>query len=176
MKTKDATGLFLADVTSPEPRRLYLSHTGIEASSFGSFDWLGWTLAVSRFSESGEELPFRDHWEESLLEILRYPENYSDHPLEWRSTSSGEPVDLRAQQPIWDASRRFETAIRTQASPDGEQRLCFNLYDDGRYRYTLERLICDGALSAWLPRGWSGEHSDLESAEIAACRAFEWFH
>ena len=115
-----------------------------------------------------------DHWEETLLEILRYPDDYSDQPLDWRWENSGEPANLRELQPTADESRRFETAIRTALGPDGNQRLCVNLYDDGKYRFTLETLLRDGDLLAWVPREWSSDHQDLSSAEEAARTKFDW--
>jgi hypothetical protein len=175
MSSLEADRKFVAEATSPEPLRLYLSHTGIGASSFGSFEGLGWELVVSKLTPAGHEEVFCDHWEETLLEILRYIDDYSDVPVQWRRENSGELTDLRALQPDYDASRRFNTAVRTSMSPDGAQRLCFNLYDDGRYRFTLEELIREGGLSAWVPRRWSGEHSDLADVELEARSAFPWF-
>jgi hypothetical protein len=175
MSKLEADRKFVAEASSPEPVRLYLSHTGIEASSFGSFEGLGWELVVNKLTPAGEEEVFRDHWEETLLEILRYIDGYSDKPVQWHRENSGELTDLRAVQPVYDASRRYETAVRTAVSPDGGQRLCFNLYDDGRYRFTLEKLIREGELSAWVPRQWSSEHSELADAEKEARNAFSWF-
>ena len=116
-----------------------------------------------------------DHWEYTLLEILRYPEDYSDQPLDWRWEHSGEPANLRGLQPTTDESRRFQTAIKTALGLDGDQRLCFNLYDDGAYRFTRETLIREGELSAWIPQEWSDAHRDLSSAEEAARKKFDWF-
>lgn len=175
MNAEKANCTFIADVTSPMPLRLYLSRTGIARSTFGAFDWLGWELVANKLSPAGDESPFKDHWEETLLEILRYPEDYSDRPLHWRWESSGEPADLHALQPALDASKRFETAVKTAPSPDGTERLCFNLYDDGCYRFTLEQRISEGELSAWVPRDWSSEQADLPSAEMAARSAISWF-
>lgn len=42
---------FWSEATSPEPVRLYLSHTGIGASSFGSFEGLGWQLIVNKLTK-----------------------------------------------------------------------------------------------------------------------------
>jgi|CXWL01.1.fsa_nt_gi hypothetical protein len=166
---------FVAEAISPAPVRLYLSHTGIGASSFGSFEGLGWQLVVNKLTPAGGEEVFRDHWEETLLEILRYIDDYSDAPLQWRREHSGELTDLRDVQPVYDASKRYETAVRTATSPDGGQRLCFNLFDDGRYRFTLEEQIREGDLSAWVPRRWSSEHPNLADAETEARNAFSWF-
>jgi hypothetical protein len=171
----EADRKFVAEATSPEPVRLYLSHTGITASSFGSFEGLGWQLVVNKLSPAGDERPFRDHWEETLLEILRYIDDYSEEPLQWRREISGEIANLFALQPVYDASRRYETAVKTAVNPKGTQRLCFNLFDDGRYRFTLEELIREGDLSAWVPRRWSSEHLDLAKAEEEAHSAFSWF-
>jgi hypothetical protein len=175
MTKLEADRKFVAEAASPEPVRLYLSHTGIEASSFGSFEGLGWELVVSKLTPAGGEEVFRDHWEETLLEILRYEDNYSDTPIQWRREDSSEIADLRAMQPGYDASKRYETAIKTAVAPDARKRLCFNLFDDGHYRFTLEEQIRDGALSAWVPRQWSSEHPDLANAESEARRAFAWF-
>jgi hypothetical protein len=172
----EADRKFVAETLSPERVRLYLSHTGIGASSFGSFESLGWEMVALKLSASGEEQLYRDHWEETLLEILRYGDEYSDTPIQWRSQNSGEIADLRAMQPVYDESKRYETAIRTAVAPGGRQRLCFNLFDDGHYRFTLEEQICEGAHSAWVPRQWSREHSDLASAEEEARSAFPWFN
>lgn len=165
---------FVAVVGSPEPRRLYLSRTGIERSSFGSLDWLGWELVANKITERAEEQPLMDHWEETLLEILRHDEDYSDQPLDWRWDHSGEPANLRELQPTVDASRRFETAIKTALGPKGDQRLCFNFYDDGAYRYTREAQIRERGLSAWVPKEWSDAHKNLASAEEAARKNFNW--
>lgn len=165
---------FIADVASPEPRRLYLAHTGIDRSSFGSLNWLGWELVARTLSATGDEQRLMDHWEESLLEILRYPDDYSDEPVDWRWENTGEPANLHELQPAADESRRFQSAIKTVLAPVGDKRLCFNLYDDGNYRFTLEALLRDGDLSAWVPREWSSEHQDLASAEEAARRKFDW--
>jgi hypothetical protein len=163
----------LADVTSPDPLRLYLYHEGIERGSFGSLPWLGWSLVVVKPSaEDGPPSPH--HFEETLLEILRYPEDYSDEPLHWRWESSEKPADLRVLQPVLDMSRRFETALNVVVSPEGIHRLCFNLYDDGSYRYTLEELIREGELTAWVPSDWSSEHPNLAAAEVAARQAYDW--
>lgn len=167
---------FVAETLSPEPVRLYLSHTGIGASSFGSFQGLGWQMVAYKLTGTGEEQLFRDHCEETLLEILRYEDDYSDTPIQWRRESSGEIADLRAMQPVYDASKRYETAVRTAVAPDGQQRLCFNLFDDGHYRFTLEEQIREGGLSAWVPRQWSSEHSDLANAEKEARSEFAWFN
>lgn len=165
---------FTAQVSSPEPRRLYLSHTGIGPSSFGPFENLGWELVVTKVLQSAEEEPLHDHWEETLLEVLRYPSNYSDEPLQWCWSDTGELADLAALQPDFDVSTRFLLAAAVQVRPDGVQRLCFNLYDDGSYRFTLEERIEEGDLSAWVPREWSSQHPDLASAEAAARMRFAW--
>lgn len=165
---------FIAVVTSPQPRLLYLTHTGIDRSSFGSLDWLGWELAANIVSATGEEQSVMDHWEETFLEILRYPEEYSDQPLDWRWEHSGDPVNLRQMQPTIDESRRFKTAIKTAVAPDGALRLCFNLYDNGDCRFTCEGLIRDRELSAWVPQEWSDAHKDLPSAVEAARKKFDW--
>lgn len=167
---------FVAETLSPRPVRLYLSHTGIAKSSFGSFEGLGWQMIACKLTANGEEEMFRDHWEETLLEILRYEDNYSDKPIQWRRENSGEIADLRAMQPVYDASKRYETAIRTAVAPDGRQRLCFNLFDDGHYRFTLEEQLREETLSAWVPRQWSSEHPDLANAEKEARTAFAWFN
>lgn len=171
----EADRKFVAETLSPEPVRLYLSHTGVGASSFGLFEGLGWQMVAYKLSATGEEQLFRDHWEETLLEILRYEDSYTDTPVQWRWQNSGENTDLRAMQPVYDASKRHETAVRTAVAPNGRHRLCFNLFDDGHYRFTLEEQIRDEALSAWVPRQWSNEHSDLASAEKEARSAFAWF-
>lgn len=172
----EADRKFVAEVLSSEPVRLHLSHTGIGRSSFGSFEGLGWQMVAYKLTATGEEQLFRDHWEETLLEILRYEGNYSDAPVQWRRENSGEIADLRAMQPAYDASKRYETAIRTAVAADCRQRLCFNLFDDGHYRFTLEEQIREGALAAWVPRQWSSAHSDLAKAEEEARSAFAWFN
>src|SRR5262245_33212473 len=121
MSTLDTDRKFVAEAISPEPVRLYLSHTGVGASSFGSFEGLGWQLVVNKLTLDGGEEVFRDHWEETLLEVLRYIDGYSDAPVQWRRENSGEPTDLRDVQPVYDASKRYETAVRSAVSPDGEQ-------------------------------------------------------
>ena len=166
---------FIAEVERPEPLRFYLYHEPIHQSSFGALDWLGWSFIVRKISPAGEEIMFRDHWEETFLEILRYSEKYSDGPPPWRCESSGELVDLGQLQPRFDMSRREESAVKTVVNPDATQRLCFNLYDDGKYRYTLEELLCEGRRTAWVPRDWSPEHVDLGRAEKAAQRNYTWF-
>lgn len=175
MSTLEPDRNFVAEATSPQAVRLYLSHTGIETSSFGSFARLGWELVVYKLTPAGGEEVFRNHWDETLLEILRYIEDYSDAPVQWRRVNSGEIADLCALQPVYDASSRYETAVRVAMRPDGGERLCFNLYDDGRYRFTLEELIREGCLSAWVSRRWSSEHFDLADAEKEARSAFGWF-
>lgn len=81
MTKLEADRKFVAEAASPKPVRLYLSHTGIEASSFGSFEGLGWELVVNKLTPAGDEEVFRDHWEETLLEILRCIADYSDAPV-----------------------------------------------------------------------------------------------
>ena len=162
-------------MASPLPLRLHLSHTGIDRSSYGTLDWLGWELVVNKISATGDERPLMDQWAQTLLEIMSYQDEYSDQPLEWRCEYSGKPTNLRELQPRVDESMRFQTAIRTVLGPDSDQRLCFNLYDDGNYRFTLEALLREGDLSAWVPCEWSSEHEDLSGAEEAARRKFNWF-
>ena len=165
---------FVADVGSPASLRLHLSHTGIQQSSFGSFDWLGWELVVNKLSD-GEEQRFRDHWEATMLQALALANSYSNELLLWRLEGSAEVVDVSGLQPAYDASRRFQTAIRTDVSSDSANRLCINAYDDGRYRYTHEQLIVNGNLRAWVARRWSQAHTDLLGAEKEARLAFDWF-
>ena len=62
--------------------RLYLSQTGIERSSFGALDWLGWELVAKKLTSAGGELVFRDYYEDTLLGALGVAAEYSDHPLE----------------------------------------------------------------------------------------------
>ena len=166
---------FVSDVASPLPARLHLSHTGIERSSLGALDWLGWELVVNKLSD-GRELIFSDHWVETLLEAIALAGSYSDEPLQWQWERSAEAADLFALQPAYDESRRFQTATKAELSPDGEQRLCFNVYDDGYFRFTHEQLIASDHLQAWVPRSWSGEHPDLRGAEEEARRGFGWFN
>ena len=166
---------FVADVASSLPVRLRLSHTGIDRSSLGALDWLGWELVVNKLSD-GQELIFRDYWVETLFEAIALAGSYSDKPLQWRWERSAKAADLFDLQPGYDASRRFQTAIKAEFSPDGEQRLCFNVYDDGCFRFTHEQLIESDQLQAWVPRSWSGEHPDLCGAEEDARRSFSWFN
>ena len=149
-----------------------LAHTGIDRSSYGSLEWLGWEFIIERVTAAGQNLAEWDAWEESMLEILRYPEDYSDEPIIWRSSNTGEEVDLRALQPAFDASMRFANAVKTEVFPDENRRLCFNLYDDGHYRFTLEERIRESELEAWVPRDWSSEYPSLEAAEAAARQRF----
>lgn len=165
---------FVADVDSPEQRRLYLSHTGIERSSFGSFENLGWELVITRFSDTAEEITLSDHWEQTLLEILRYPGLFSDAAPQWRWLSSGAAADLRTLQPGFDASARFETAEAVKVSPDGTKRLCFNRFDDGSWRFTLEEQVSDGGLTAWVAIDWSVPHPDILAAQATAQSKFAW--
>jgi hypothetical protein len=165
---------FVAEVSSPERRRLSLAHTGIDRSSYGSLKWLGWEFIIERVTAAGQDLAEWHVWEESMLEILRYPEDYSDGPIIWRSSDTGDEVNLRALQPAFDASMRFANAIKTAASADGNSRLCFNLYDDGHYRFTLEERMREAELEAWVPRDWSSEFPSLEAAESAARQRFDW--
>jgi hypothetical protein len=174
MQSQSPNLRFIAVVASPQPLRLYLTHTGIDRSSFGSLDWLGWKLVAIKVSETGEEQPIMDHWEETLLEILRYPEEYSDQSLDWRWEQSGDPANLHVLQPTTDESRRFKTAVKTAIGPNSDVRLCFNLYDDGGYRFTREGLIRERELSAWVPQEWSEAYKDLSSAEEAARKKFDW--
>lgn len=158
----------------PEPMRLYLYHEPIKSSSFGSLDWLGWSLLVSRLSPQGEEIPHRDHWDFTLLEVLQYLGDYSDEEVNWRWEQSGEPANLIQLQPQFDASKRFETALKVVVSPGQTNRLCFNLYDDSGYRYTLEELYREGELEAWIPNDWSIEYPDLKTAESSARKSYSW--
>jgi hypothetical protein len=166
---------FVADVASPLPVRLHLSHTGIDRSSLGALDWLGWELVAKKVSD-GQELIFRDHWVETLLEAIAIAGSYSDEPLHWRWERSETATNLFALQPAYDSSRRFQAAIKVEFNPDGEQRLCFNVYDDGCFRFTHEQLIESDQLQAWVPRSWSGEHPDLRSAVDEARKGFSWFN
>ncbi len=156
--------------------RLYLSHTGIDRGSIGSFEGLGWELIVNKVTPAGDEATFRDHWEVTLLEILRHANDYSDTPIQWRREQSGEPIDLYEAQPAYDASARYTAAVKVAMNPDGAERLCFNLFDDGRYRFTLEQVVKDGPLSAWVAQTWSSEHMDLAEAEEEARAQFSWFN
>ena len=165
---------FVAKAELPEPLSLHLLHEPITQSSHGALNWLGWSLVVRKLSPDGEELMFRDHWEMTLLEILRYPDDYSDVPLLWRREGSRQQVDLVGLQPKFDASKRLETAVKVVVSPDANQRLCFNLYSNERYRYTLEERLCDGKLTAWVPKDWSPEQVDLSGAEELARRNCSW--
>jgi hypothetical protein len=83
---------------------------------------------------------------------------------------------LFALQPVYDESRRFQTATKVELSPDGEQRICFNIYDDGYFRFTHEQLIASAKLQAWVPQSWSSEHPALRGAEEEARRGFGWFN
>ena len=165
---------FVAEVSSPKRRRLSLSHTGIDRSSYGSFEWLGWELVIERLSEAGQNLREWDFWADTMLEILRYEEDYADEPVIWRILDTDDEVDLRSLQPTFDASMRFATALKTVVAPDGSRRVCYNLYDDGRYRFTLEERIRDAKLEAWVPKDWSSEQPSLEAAERASRESFDW--
>ncbi|MFC7498563.1 hypothetical protein ACFQRC_04930 [Enterovirga sp. GCM10030262] len=165
---------FVAAVSVPERRRLSLTHTGVDRSSYGSFEWLGWELVIERLSNTGQDFAEWDVWEETMLQILRYEEDYAEEPVVWRALDTNREVDLRLLQPTYDASMRFATALKTAVAPNGDKRLCFNRYDDGRYRFTLEERLRDADLEAWVPKDWSSEHSHLEAAERAARRRFDW--
>lgn len=165
---------FVAEVSSPERRRLSLAHTGVDRSSYGSLEWLGWELVIERVTTAGQKLAEWDAWAETMLEILGYEEVYSDKPVIWRSGDTGEEVNLRALQPTFDASMRFATALKTAVSPNSIERVCFNLYNDGHYRFTLEKRIRDAELQAWVPKDWSSAHPSLEAAEGAARQRFDW--
>lgn len=165
---------FVAEISSPERRRLSLLHTGVDRSSYGSLEWLGWELVIERVSEAGQGLVDWDTWEQTILEILRYEEVYAEEPVVWRILDTGDEVDLRSLQPTFDASMRFATALKTTVSPEETKRVCFNLYDDGHYRFTLEERIREGGLEAWVPTDWSSEHPSLETAEGAARERYEW--
>lgn len=167
---------FLAEVSSPERRRLLLSHTGVDRSSYGSFPHMGWELVVERHGEPGGALAEWDVWEETLLQILRYEEVYANQPVVWRILDTDDEVDLRSLQPTFDASLRFATALKTCLAPRGDKRVCFNFYDDGHYRFTFEERITDANLEAWLPKDWSSEHPSLEAAERAAREKFDWLN
>lgn len=165
---------FVAEVSSPERRRFLLSHTGVGRSSYGSFENLGWALVVERFDETSEPLAEWDVWEQALLQILSYEDVYASEPVIWRVRNTDQTVDLRSLQPAFDASPRFATALKTSVDPDGGRRVCFNLYDDGSYRFTLEERITDEKSEAWLPKEWSSDHLSLEAVERAARERFDW--
>jgi hypothetical protein len=165
---------FVADVRLPERRRMWITHTGIQKSSFGAAEWLGWSFVVSTFGDGDEERPLADRWEMTFLEILRYPEEYSEKPIQWRRQDTGENVCLRGLQPQLDASRYYESCVKSCANPDENLRMCFNRYDDGSIRFILEREVRENGLSAWEPLEWSAPHDDLAGAENEALNRFAW--
>jgi len=165
---------FVAEVTLPEPRRLRITYTGIERSSSGAAEWLGWEFVACGLDEAGNEFPLSETWEMTFLGILRYPPGYSEHPLTWRREGDDRAVDLVSLQPEYDASRYGERALKVIMGPGLVERLCFNVYDDGYYRFISEQLIQEGRLSAWIPGEWSSEHRDLTGAEREARKKFRW--
>jgi len=165
---------FTAEVKLPEKRRLFLTHTRIEKSSFGAADWLGWEFVVSGVEESGETVPIADFWEIMLLSILRYASDYSEEPIEWCSQQTNQIVDLSKVQPNFDRSRYFDRCIKATYSSDGDQRVCFNQYDDGLYRFMREKRIEYQGLVAWEPQEWSKPHENIAAAEDEARSLLNW--
>lgn len=154
---------------------MWITHTGIEKSSIGAADWLGWEFVVNDINKIGDLLQLASTWEKTFLAILRYPPIYSDQPIKWRCEQTGEIASLISLQPAFDASRYFDHCVETAYAGDGDRRLCFGLYDDGSYRFMLEQEDRENGLSAWEPRQWSERHADLASAKLEAKTRFDWF-
>jgi hypothetical protein len=154
---------------------MWISHTGILKSSTGAAPGLGWEFVVSSFDECGIEHPLADRWEESFLQILRYPGEYADHLPAWVWEETGQPADLRALQSHFDESGHAKIALAIVIAPTGDERLAFNLYGDGEYRFIREERLSEGGLEAWLPKEWSrGRHLDLASAKAEARETYLW--
>ena len=166
----------LAFVAETNKHRFSISHDGIEKSAFGRADWLGWQFVAEEKEQAGAKRCVGDAWSTTFLEILRYPQAIDPGPLDWRWADTGEQVQLNALQPMLDASRWQQTAIRTAESPDGRERLSFNLYDDGTHRYVLEARVEAFGLVAWEPvSGMLDGLADLTAVEAEAKRKVDWF-
>jgi uncharacterized protein (DUF433 family) len=83
---------FVAEWEGPPRRKLYLRHERNALDDERQF--AGWMFEVRDFDEAGEEQPRWDNWEESLREILRYPELYAPRDLIWRDETTDAIVDV----------------------------------------------------------------------------------
>jgi hypothetical protein len=91
--------VFVAELDGPPRRRLWIAR---DAPVSAAGQTRGWSFIVDELLASGEWLPLRDTWEEWFFEILRYPPEYAGAALVWRREATGETVDMKALQPIFD--------------------------------------------------------------------------
>ena len=86
---------FFAEIPGSPARRLYLyrDDAGGEAGTVR-----GWNFVVDQFDQAGKPSPLWDTWAETFAEILMYPPEYANEPINWRRTETKEAVviaDLR---------------------------------------------------------------------------------
>ena len=83
---------FIAEWEGPPRRRLELRCE--QSAPENERQFRGWLFQVWEIDEAGEGRPGWDNWEESLQEILLYPQEHAPRDITWRDETSGEIVDI----------------------------------------------------------------------------------
>jgi len=82
---------FFADVSVPARRRLYIYR---DPPATDNVSVRGWCFVVDEMNANLEWIPLRDAWEETFSEIMLYPDLYSNEPIIWRESETGQLVSM----------------------------------------------------------------------------------
>lgn len=96
--TSSRDDAFVAEVLRPSHRRLYVYRDGYVGDSTAL---RGWNFVVEALADDGSVAPIFDTWEETFLEILRYPGEYASEAPLWRRPHNAELVVLEDLAPTY---------------------------------------------------------------------------